>query len=146
MQVSGQLHAPAALSPEKKAQCLLHWRQSGLCKRSGRSREKKIYWTHPDSNPNLVARSQGTVPTKLSAETLTASLNVSRDNGIYCSRVKNAISRVWKTKHIENCGLSIMRSYEDMHLIATWIMYKAFVCTCRAGTTPNAPPTHTDRL
>jgi hypothetical protein len=41
MEVSGQLHAPAALPPRKEPLYLLYWRLGGPQNRSGRSGEEK---------------------------------------------------------------------------------------------------------
>jgi hypothetical protein len=76
MEVSGQLRAPVAVISTQKpgAQSA----GSNVDARGG----PDISDRKPTRirTPNLVARSQRTVPTRLAAETPTASLNKSRDN------------------------------------------------------------------
>jgi hypothetical protein len=52
MQVSGQLHAPAALPPEKSHRYPLDWRLGGPQSRSGHGVEEKIPSPYWESNPN----------------------------------------------------------------------------------------------
>jgi len=69
MEVSGQLQDPAALSPEKKPGA----RWSPDISEKGKKKPTEPTWIR---TPNLAARSQRSVPTRLSAETLTAYLTL----------------------------------------------------------------------
>jgi hypothetical protein len=69
MEVSGQLHAPAALPQEKSPYCPLDRRLGGPQSRSGRSGEEKSPQSPPGfepPNPDRPARSPVAIPTELS--------------------------------------------------------------------------------
>jgi len=65
MEVSGQLHAPAALPPGKSPHYSLDRWLGGLQNRSGRS-GKKVPYPRQKSNPGRPARSLVTIRTEIS--------------------------------------------------------------------------------
>jgi hypothetical protein len=69
MEVSGQLHAPAALLPGKEPLYPLDWRIGGPQSRSGSGGEEKNSQPAPGIEPQnsgRPARSPGAIPTELS--------------------------------------------------------------------------------
>jgi len=65
MEVSGQLHAPAALHPENNSRYSLNRRMVGLQSRSGYGDEERNPCPYLESNPGRPGRSLVTILTEL---------------------------------------------------------------------------------